>query len=306
MKHDQPALGLLLMLGFCVLAPMGDSIAKLLGARVPLIELLLARFVLQAGLLLPMIWLTGMGLSMTRRVVWLTVLRTVLHISGIAMMYTSLRFLPLADAIAIVFVMPFIMLILGKTVLQEEVGTRRILACLVGFIGTMLVIQPSFASVGAPALLPLGVAVVFALFMLVTRQIAKDVEPLVLQAASGLMATPMLLVLALLAGPIGLPAGAFVWPDGVDAALLLAIGIIGTFAHLLMTWSLRFAPSATLAPMQYLEIPVATAIGWIVFGDLPNGLAAVGIGITIAAGLYVIFREQRIALGAKSGAVPLA
>jgi drug/metabolite transporter (DMT)-like permease len=55
---------------------------------------------------------------------------------------------------------------------------------------------------------------------------------------------------------------------------------------------LRYAPSATLAPMQYLEIPVATLLGFIFFEDLPNMLASVGIAITIASGLYIIFREQ--------------
>ena len=76
------------------------------------------------------------------------------------------------------------------------------------------------------------------------------------------------------------------------------MGVIGTVAHLLMTWSLRYAPSATLAPMQYLEIPFATLLGWLVFGDLPNGLAAIGIAVTVAAGLYVIHRERRASLAA--------
>ena len=65
-----------------------------------------------------------------------------------------------------------------------------------------------------------------------------------------------------------------------------------------MTWSLRFAPSATLAPIQYLEIPFATLLGCLVFGDLPNGLAALGIAVTVAAGLYVIHRERRAGLAA--------
>ncbi|MEL6701074.1 MAG: EamA/RhaT family transporter, partial [Pseudomonadota bacterium] len=69
-------------------------------------------------------------------------------------------------------------------------------------------------------------------------------------------------------------------------------GIVGSIAHLFMTWSLRFAPSATLAPMQYLEIPFATVIGFVIFRDLPNGLAAIGILVTISAGLYVIWRER--------------
>jgi len=84
-----------------------------------------------------------------------------------------------------------------------------------------------------------------------------------------------------------------VTPSVHEMGLLLLIGLIGTLAHLLMTWSLRFAPSATLAPMQYLEIPCATLIGWMIFTDLPNGLAALGIAITMASGLYIVYRERK-------------
>lgn len=282
------------MLGFCVLAPLGDSIAKLLGERISIAQLVAVRFAVQLVLLLPLVWWSGRSLVMNRRLLRLTALRTVLHILGIGFMFTSLRYLPLADAVAIAFVMPFIMLLLGKTVLGEDVGIHRLSACAVGFLGTLLVIQPNFAAVGAAALLPLGVAVVFALFMLVTRQIAKDCDPIALQCVSGMMA--MVVMLPLVAIGAGASWGGFelVWPNGGDFILLLFLGGIGTMAHLLMTWSLRFAPSATLAPMQYLEIPVATIIGWLVFRDLPNGLAAIGIAVTIASGLYVIRREHRL------------
>ena len=293
MKGDRPVLGIVLMLGFCVLAPLGDSIAKLLGGTIPLLQLLLVRFAIQGLILLPYAAVMRTPMRMSPRVLRLTLVRTVLHIIGIAAMFTSLRFLELADAIAIAFVMPFIMLLLGHFVLGEEVGARRFQACIVGFIGTLLVIQPSFAEVGWPALLPLTVAVVFALFMLVTRQVAKDVDPIALQAVSGLVATPLLLLF--LAVPGDYTPLSLVWPSGAEAALLLAIGVLGTLAHLLMTWSLRFAPSATVAPMQYLEIPMATLIGWLIFRDLPDGLAAIGITLTVAAGLYIILRERRLA-----------
>lgn len=289
MTVDRPVLGILLMLGFCCLAPLGDSIAKLLGGTIPLIQLLLVRFGMQAALI-PYAMATGVPLRMTPRILRLTMIRTVLHVIGIGSMFTALRFLPLADAIAIAFVMPFIMLILGRFVLDEEVGPRRLAACGVGFMGVLMVVQPSFAEVGWPALLPLSVAVSFAFFMLVTRQVAKETDPIALQGISGVLAVPIL-GLALLV-PSDLPDLGLVWPQGSEALLLLAIGVIGTTAHLLMTWSLRFAPSATLAPMQYLEIPIATLIGWLIFGDLPDGLAAIGITITILSGLYVIWREQ--------------
>jgi drug/metabolite transporter (DMT)-like permease len=278
------------MLGFCVLAPLGDAMAKLLGEDLSVGFLVFVRFSVQVALLMPLVWLLKYPMPKGARLIRLTAIRTVLHICGIGLMFSSLQYLDLADAIAIAFVMPFIMLLLGKVHLNEHVGGHRLAACAVGFIGTLLVVQPNFVEVGLPALLPLGVAVVFALFMLVTRQIAKDVDPIGLQALSGLMAAPMVGAALLVFPNVPLLA---IHPIPNDAWILLAVlGCLGTVAHLLMTWSLRFAPSATLAPMQYLEIPIGTFIGYLIFKDLPNGLAAVGICITVAAGLYIILRER--------------
>ncbi|MDK3016101.1 DMT family transporter [Pseudodonghicola flavimaris] len=299
MTADRPLLGILLMLCFCLLAPMGDAVAKLLSGHIPLGQLLLVRFTVQAAILMPLVIRQGGIWRMSPRLVWLTTLRTLLHMAGIAFMFSALKYLPLADAVAIAFVMPFIMLMLGRFVLKEEVGFRRLAACAVGFAGTLLVIQPSFASVGWPALLPLGVAVIFALFMLVTRQLAKDIEPVALQAVSGVIATGMMLPVLLAGTLLNLSDLHLQLPNGPQWALLAAIGLLGTAAHLVMTWSLRFAPASTLAPMQYLEIPVATLVGWIVFHDLPNAEASLGICITIAAGLYIVARENAMARAAR-------
>ena len=127
-----------------------------------------------------------------------------------------------------------------------------------------------------------------------TRKIAKQVDPLGLQAVSGLMASAILIPATFLAPSFGLNV-AIEMPAQADMILLLGMGVLGTVTHLLMTWSLRYAPSATLAPMQCLEIPAATLVGWLIFADLPNGLAALGICVTVAAGLYVIWRERRLA-----------
>ena len=305
MTQDRPTLGIALMLGFCVVAPMGDAIAKILSNKVALGQLLLVRFGVQAVVLIPIIAVTGRVWRMSQRVLVLTVLRTLMHIVGIGMMVSALYYLPLADAIAIAFVMPFMMLLLGHYVLGEEVGMRRMIACAVGFLGTLLVIQPSFQEVGWPALLPMGVAVNFALFMLVTRKIAKETDPIGLQAVSGVIAlalmAPILFLIPDTVAPI------LAWDSLLPSStwtLLVAIGLSGTLAHLLMTWSLRYAPSTTLAPMQYLEIPIATIIGFAVFGDLPNTMASVGILIVMASGLYIVFREQ--AMSRQPEPVPVA
>jgi len=281
MQVDRPFLGVLLMLAFCVLAPLGDSLAKLLGGTVPLGVLIFVRFSIQVVILLPILLWSRQSLRLESGLLPLTLIRSCLHILGIGMMFSSLRFLPLADAIAI---------------LGEHVGRHRIIACAVGFLGTLLVIQPNFAAVGYPALLPLGVAVVFSLFMLITRQIAKTIDPIKLQAISGMQASAILLPMMLIFSDV--PGVGFA-PLATDTLPLLALlGVLGTIAHLFMTWSLRFAPSATLAPMQYLEIPIGTFIGWLIFKDLPNGLAAIGICITVGAGLYIILRERRLSLQA--------
>ena len=292
MNDDRPFLGVMLMLAFCVLAPLGDSIAKLLGGAVALGVLIFVRFGIQAVILLPLVLLKKQNLRLPKGILMWTLARTVLHILGIGLMFTALQYLPLADTLAIAFVMPFIMLLLGYFVMGEQVGIHRMGACAVGFIGTLLVIQPNFAEVGYPALYPLGVAVVFSLFMMVTRKIARAMDPIKLQAVSGIQASIILiLVFAMfpnIVGDFNFNLQPATW------VLLAGLGILGTLAHLFMTWSLRFAPASTVAPMQYLEIPFGTAIGWLIFSDLPNGLAAIGICITVAAGLYIIIREQRL------------
>lgn len=292
MTRDRPTLGIVLMLGFCVCAPLGDALAKLLGEQIDVALLVAIRMGLQVVLLAPIVLFSAISIAISRRDLSLSAVRAVLHMLGIGMMFLSLRYLPLADAVAIAFVMPFIMLLLGRYILGEEVGRRRIGACCVGFLGTLLVMQPSFAEVGWPALLPVGVAIDFAFFMLVTRQLAKSVDPIALQLVSGLFACAILLPLIVVFS--GSPGFRIAWPEGDAWSLALAMGILGTCAHLLMTWALRFAPSATLAPMQYLEIPVAALLGWMIFSDFPNGLALLGIAVTVGAGLYIILRENQL------------
>ncbi|MBL4626801.1 MAG: DMT family transporter [Roseicyclus sp.] len=301
---DRPLLGILLMLGFCAVIPFADALAKLLGAEFPLLQLVAVRFATQVLLFVPMALIAGAVLFPSRRIVGLTLLRAMLQIAGLLLMFSALRVLPLADAVAIAFVMPFIMLILGRFFLNEEVGRRRLIACAVGFAGTLMVVQPSFATAGWAALLPIGVAFSFAFFMVVTRAMSREIDPLALQAASGLLALP--LVAPLMLFPVAEVAPLVGWlpADGGQIWLFVALGVSGSIGHLLMTWSLKYAPSATLAPMQYLEIPMATLLGFFMFRDLPNGLAALGIAVTIAAGLYIVLRERAVSRAAPSSSPP--
>lgn len=286
---DRPSLGLLLMLGFCLLAPLSDATAKVLAQTFPVMQLVALRFVVQAAVLVPLVTLSGRSWRMSPLGWRLTGARTVLQIAGIWLMTMGLTYLPLADAIAIAFVMPFLLLLMGHFILREVVGPRRLAACGVGFGGTLLVMQPSFAAVGWAVLYPLGVAVVFATFMLVTRRIAREADPVAMQGASGVMAVVALGAAYALLPDTGVLATV---PVTGHLPLLLTMGLLGTGAHLMMTWSLRHAPASTLAPMQYLEIPVAALFGLLVFGDFPNPLAMAGIAVTIVTGLYILWCER--------------
>ena len=252
MFDDKPLLGILLMLGFCIVAPLGDAVAKLIGQSVALGPMLLLRFAVQVVLLAPFIVLSLRPWRLSSRVLGFCALRTGLHMAGIGLMFTALRHMPLADAIAIVFVLPFLNLFLGRVLLNETVGAARLSACIVGFTGTLFVIQPSFAAVGWYALLPLLVALLFSGFMLITRHISQETDPIGLQFISGLMATAFMLPLFVLGSAAELGDLTWATPNSLEWGLLLAVGALGTLAHLLMTWSLRYAPSATVSPIQYV------------------------------------------------------
>jgi len=301
MNTDRPMLGILLMLGFCLVATLSDGISKLLGTSLSVGLIVTARFGIQGAILLPVALLTRRPTFVTGKTLGWVILRTLLHISGTFLMITSLTYLPLADALAIVFVMPFFMLFLGWAFLGEHVGIHRFLAVCFGFAGTILVFQPSFLAVGWPAVLPIMVAVLFALFILVTRKISAETDPVGVQALSGLIAMPVLIPLLLFGGAMDMPSLTTTVPTNTEVNLLLIVGLLGTVGHLLMAWSVKLAPTATLAAIQYAEIPFATLFGWLLFKDFPNGMAGLGICMTIAAGLYVIHRERAIAqLGTKA------
>jgi drug/metabolite transporter (DMT)-like permease len=105
------------------------------------------------------------------------------------------------------------------------------------------------------------------------------------------MATALMLPLFALGSAAELTDLTWATPNSLEWGLLLAVGALGTLAHLLMTWSLRYAPSATVSPIQYVEIPIAALIGLLIFSDLPNALASFGMSLTIAAGLFTMFVE---------------
>ena len=294
---DRTLAGVALMLGFCLFAPMLDVAAKLAADTVPVGQITAARFVVQAALMAPAVWLMGLTFRVPRRHWPALAARAALLLISTFCFIAAIRVMPLADALAIVFIEPFIVLLVGKFYLGEDVGPRRVGAALVGFVGVLFVIQPSFAAFGAVALYPLGTAIGFAFYILVTRGLSRHVHPVALQFHTGFIATFFCLPVMIFAEGSGSALLDPVWPEGVAWLWLFGVGFFAALSHMMMTYALSFAPSATLAPLQYLELPVAAFLGYVVFRDFPNALTLVGIAIIMGAGLYMIHRERVTARG---------
>ncbi|WP_132949868.1 DMT family transporter [Rhodovulum bhavnagarense] len=291
---DRILTGILLMIGFTVTAPVMDSFAKMAAATIPVGQIVAARFLVQVAVLLPAAAILGCLSRPTLPEAGLHLARAMLILMATGAFFTALGTLPLADAIAIFFVEPFILTLLGAIFLGESVGWRRVLACIAGFAGAMLVIRPSFSAFGTVALLPLVTALCFALYVVLTRQVAQRLHPVALQAWTALAAC--LVIVPLLAGASGSGITPLdpVWPSGVAWVWLAGVGLAATVAHLFISAALRLAPTAVIAPLQYLEIVAAAVLGWLVFDDLPDPQALAGIAIIIGAGLYVFVRERHL------------
>ncbi|MFP4451595.1 MAG: DMT family transporter, partial [Rhodosalinus sp.] len=287
---------ILCMVGFTVTAPVMDAFAKATPAEVPVMQILAARFGFQVAVLVPLALMLGMGRWPGLRDWGQHLLRGLLLLIATGCFFTALRFMPIANALAIFFVAPFILTMLGGLMLGEEVGPRRIAACAVGFLGALMVIQPSFAELGAVALLPLGTALCFAVYMVLTRRMAQRMHPIALQAWTATAASAVVFPLLWGFEGSGIAALDPVWPTGHALWTLAGVGAMATVSHLFISFALRLAPAATIAPLQYLEIVAAVALGYWVFGDFPNALTWAGIAVIVGAGLYVFARERRLSI----------
>jgi drug/metabolite transporter (DMT)-like permease len=294
MQTDRILPGIVLMLLFCLTAPLIDVFSKLAAQTLPVGIITMARFVLQAVLMLPVVLILRQGVGLPRALLPLVALRAFLLLLSTYAFVSALVVMPLADALAIVFVEPFIILLAGHLLFGDHVGPRRIGASVVGFGGALLVIQPSLAAFGLVALWPLVTAFAFAFYMIVTRALSPQMAPEAMQFHTAWLGTLMCLPgLALgVALPGLVPDLALVRPEGIDWVWLAGVGAAATLSHLFITYALRYAPSATLAPLHYLEIVGAVAFGYLVFGDFPNLMTWAGMAVITASGLYIIHRER--------------
>lgn len=290
------------MAGCMIVLPVMDAIAKYMATAEGMspAQVTFYRFFFQLVCTLPLLLVLSPRALLAAKRPWLNLLRGVLHAAASLMFFAAVKYMPLADVFAIYFVEPFMLTVMSALFLGEKVGWMRWTAIAVGFGGAMIVIQPSFEIFGWTSLLPVACAFLFTLYLFLNRAIGDGDSPLVMQTMAGIAGTVFMGAALLIGSATGdtnfemsLPG----WGHGL--VLLVLLGSISGYMHLLVVKAFRLAPVSLLAPFQYFEIISATVLGYILFADFPTASKWLGIVIIVASGLFIIWRERRHATAAR-------
>ncbi len=261
-----------------------DGSAKWLVGSVPVIVVVWLRFathVVVAGVVL--FPLRGWSLIKTNHLRW-HVLRAVMFMAMTGINFWALQYLQLTVTSSIFFTVPLIIAVLGAPLLGEKLDRGRWAAILVGFAGVLVIIRPGSAGFHPAMLASLVNAVLYALFMLMTRRLAAYDSPETIQ------------YLPALGAAIGLaPFALAAWesPEGwLEWAVACLMGVLGGLGHYLLALAHRYAPATVIAPFLYQQVFYMALFGYLVFGDVPGAAVWTGAAVVIASGLYLFYRER--------------
>lgn len=282
-----PLKGILLLVASTVFFSVSDVITKRLTAGLPAGEVAWLRYGTFALLVIPMLLMNGGGTLLRSRHYGLQILRGLGMVGSTIMFTHGLRFLPVADATAIYFVSPILIMALSVLFLGEVVGWRRWTAAAVGLVGVLIVIRPGTGAFQTAAFLPLLGATSWAAAAVVTRRMSGSDHSLTTLAYSAFVGFAVL--------SAALPLN---WktPGWHEVLLGLCVGILSTVGHWLVILAYRHGSASIIAPFSYVQLIWAGALGYLAFGSLPDAWTVVGACIIAASGLYTAYRERVRAL----------
>jgi drug/metabolite transporter (DMT)-like permease len=281
---DRPLLGAAILVGALAMLPGMDAIAKHLAGHLPVLEIVWARYFVYALLLLPAaVRRHGPGLLRPSRPFW-QLLRGGLMALSALMFFSAIARVPLADAMAVFFIYPLLILVISALFMGETIGWQRWLLVLFGFIGAILVIRPSIQGVSPGVLFALASGAAYGSALVVTRKLAVHDPGLVTATISALVGAAAYSLIV-----------PFVWvmPAPADWPMMALIGAIATAGHFLIIAAHRMATASQLAPYGYTEIVAAILFGFIVFGDIPDPIVWLGIAVIIASGIAVTWSHRK-------------
>lgn len=288
---------MIMMVVAMMFIPLMDVFAKLLSTRhgVSPVMVTFVRFLGQAVLLFLVIAFYQGFPAIKSKHTGANILRGMLVGAAVSNFFIAIKYLPLADAIAIFFVEPLIVLLLSAIFLGEKVGWRRSLAAVFGFLGALLIIEPTYAIFGPKALLPLITALLFSVYLILSRRIGQTDHPYTMQFWAGVGGIVICGVFMVIGELGGFEDFSFTVPElGLPTLYLGLVILIATVGHLMIVMAFAKAQASILAPFQYLEIVTMTIAGYFVFGDFPSVIKWLGVVMIISSGLYIFLRERRL------------
>ena len=287
---------------------VNDMVIKRFSNEYPLHQMVFLRSAIGMFFTLILIHLEGGWRILKTDQPGLHALRAVMVFASNMTYFAALAVLPLPDATALFFIAPIMITVLSIPILGERVGPRRWGAVIVGFCGTLIMVRAQGSTQGDVSiwiyLLPILAALFYASMQVLTRKLAKT--------KASAMAFYIQITFVLFCGISGLIVGsgqfvdgvehpslvfllrAWIVPSAADMSYFVLIGILATGVGYCLSQAYRSAPAATVAPFEYVLLPMSIVWGWVIFADWPGLPVWFGSAIIIAAGLYVIWREHKL------------
>ena len=279
---DNPLRGILLIISATMFFSGSDAISKVLGQRLPAIEISVFRYAI-------FIAMAAAYCRQARSFPWPVFSVRIQLIRGLGLVASALcfiealRHMPLADAASIGFVSPLFITALSVPLLGEVVGIRRWSAIAVGFIGVLIVMRPGTGAFRPEALWVIASSSSWAVASVLTRRIAGRDDASTTLLWSSCVGFATVAVMA-----------PFAWvpPTAHELLLVAALGVLASTGQFLMVLAYRNAGASTLAPFSYVQLAWSVSLGYFVWNTLPDAQTWVGTAIIVASGIYTVHRER--------------
>ena len=282
-RTDRPFKGIALIVASTVFLGISDVTAKYLSGTLPSIEIAWIRFLVFALIMTPAM-VPGTPLFALRSArPGLQLMRGVALLASSLFFITSLRYLPIAEASATGFVSPVFVTALSIVFLSESVGIRRWLATAGGLLGVLIILRPGTSAFHPAAFFPLVSALCWAATLIMTRVMSGKEHAVTIMTYSSIAGVCVLTAMV----PF-----AWVTPSWHDILFGILIGVASTAGQWIVVLAFRYADASVLAPFSYSQLVWVTALGFVIFGEVPDGWTVVGAAFIVASGLYTAHRER--------------
>jgi drug/metabolite transporter (DMT)-like permease len=270
-----------------------SAMIRLLSAEIESVQTAFFRAALSVILLLPMIAAGRVKPWHSKRIVghfW----RTAMGTGSMVLGFYAVSMLPLADATAIAFSQPLFSVVVAVVVLGEKVRWRRWSATAIGFAGVLIMVRPGEGSLQLGALVALANAAAVSLSILLVRRLSDSETPLMILTQFAIFSTILLAVPAILV---------WRWPDLWGWVLAVGIALSATVGQYFWVQAFKSGEMSAVAPFEYMRLPFAVFVGWLIWGEMPVIWTYLGASIVIGSALYIAHREHQLARERRRAAV---